>query len=240
MKIKLQRLYVFVLLLGIGMSLQNCQENVIIETNSIENELIEVSLKGKPIKITICHYNAHNDTWKTKSVNEKDVNKHLGHGDKLGECSTSSPEITCDVFTLNPNLDIQWGTTVTSVINIPEDLTIEDINVCLDISHPYVHNLSVKLIAPDGLTEVVLFENIGDFGDNFTNTCFDDEASQSINDGAPPFTADWIPQGNLGDFNNMSSLGDWTLSINDNFVNYDGTLNSWSIEICSETLSNNN
>ena len=51
-----------------------------------EEEIIDVALKAKPIKTTICHYNPHNDTWKTIEVNEKQLAKHLEHGDRRAPC----------------------------------------------------------------------------------------------------------------------------------------------------------
>ena len=57
--------------------------------------------------------------------------------------------------------------------------TINDVNLTLDITHPFDGDLDVFLISPVG-TRVELFTGVGGPGDNFTNTTFDDDAAQSI------------------------------------------------------------
>ena len=90
-------------------------------------------------------------------------------------------------------------------------------------------------------TEVVLFEDVGGSGDNFTNTVLDDLSDEAIDSGSPPFSGSYRPQGNLSDFNGLLSGGDWTLSITDDYDSpsdanndYGGTLLSWSLQICNE------
>ena len=54
-----------------------------------EDEIIDLTLKkGKPVKVevTICHYNPKKDTWKTITVSEKQLARHLEHGDKRAPC----------------------------------------------------------------------------------------------------------------------------------------------------------
>lgn len=70
------------------------------ETSDTEpDEIVAISLKGKPNKVSICHYNPNNDTYKTMSVNEKQLARHLEHGDKRAPCGyTFVPD---DVFEQN-------------------------------------------------------------------------------------------------------------------------------------------
>ena len=123
------------------------------------------------------------------------------------------------------------GTVTESVINITDNNIISDVNVTLNINHEFNADLDVKLIGPDG-TEVILFEDEGGAGDNFTNTTLDDAASSTIDTGSPPFTGTFRPQGNLSDFNGLQSAGNWTLSITDDGFGDGGNLIDWSIKIC--------
>tara|TARA_B100000787_G_scaffold39462_1_gene28031 strand:- start:14757 stop:17696 length:2940 start_codon:yes stop_codon:yes gene_type:complete len=125
--------------------------------------------------------------------------------------------------------------TITSVINITEDIIITDLNITLNIEHTWDNDLDIKLIGPDGVTEVILFEDVGSLGDNFTNTTLDDDASQAIDEGSAPFAGSYRPQGSLSDFNGLMSAGDWTLSITDDAASDGGTLLDWSIQVCSAT-----
>jgi subtilisin-like proprotein convertase family protein len=130
------------------------------------------------------------------------------------------------------NVGPAGGTVTTSIINFADDFTISDVNVTLNITHTWDSDLDVKLIAPDGVTEVILFEDVGLGGDNFIGTVLDDEAGTAITAGSAPFTGTFRPQGNLSDFDGMSSAGNWTLSITDDTNGDGGTLNSWDLQLC--------
>lgn len=102
-------------------------------------------------------------------------------------------------------------------------------SICLDITHTYDGDIAIKLVAPDG-TIVSLANNQGGGNDNFTNTCFRQDASQSIFSGTPPYTGTFKPEDELGLVNNFQNPnGIWTLTINDGFGGDTGNLNSWSL-----------
>ncbi len=131
------------------------------------------------------------------------------------------------VFPIGPGA----GTLTKSIISFTDVNFLNDVNVTIDVQHTYDGDLTIKLRSPSG-TEVILADNVGGSGDNFTNTTFDDQATQSIQDGTPPFTGTFRPQGNLSDFEGESTLGDWTLSILDTANGDEGTLNSWTLQLC--------
>jgi subtilisin-like proprotein convertase family protein len=148
--------------------------------------------------------------------------------------------LSCTTETNNKLLFIgpNSGTVTESVIAITDNLVITDLNVSLNIEHTYNEDLEVKLIGPDGTTEVVLFEAIGGSGDNFTNTVLDDTADSPITSGSAPFTGTFSPQGSLSDFNGLMSSGLWTLSITDTADSDGGQILDWSLQICYDaTLS---
>jgi subtilisin-like proprotein convertase family protein len=121
------------------------------------------------------------------------------------------------------------GATI-STLEIPDAFIIVDVNVEVQIVHPYLEDLSVKVISPDG-TEVQLFTNVGGGGDNFKNTMFNDEADTSIADGVPPFIGVYQPEGSLSDFDGLNTQGTWLLEITDDSKLDVGTLVCWNLTI---------
>lgn len=130
------------------------------------------------------------------------------------------------------------GTVTESIITITDNVVIQDVNVTLNIEHTFDDDLDIKLIGPNG-TEVILVEDEGSSGDNFTNTVFDDDAATSIEDGSAPFTGVFRPEGNLADFIGLSSAGDWTLHITDDANLDGGNLLSWSLQLCVDSALSN-
>ena len=123
-----------------------------------------------------------------------------------------------------------------SDIYISTDIPINDVKVTVNIEHSWASDLNVKLIGPNWRTEVVLFNNVGLGGENFINTVFDDNANMEIENGTPPFTGTFKPQGRLCDFIDagLSSKGDWRLNIEDVQDRDSGNLINWSIELCNK------
>ena len=132
-------------------------------------------------------------------------------------------------YTIGPDIGV-----TTSVINMDQNAVITDVNLTLNVEHTWIADLEVKLIAPDGVTEIILFEDVGSNGDNFTNTVLDDDASTDVSNGESPFTGSYSPTGSLNDLNGLMSAGDCTLHINDDANQDGGNLIDWSIQICTE------
>ncbi len=107
---------------------------------------------------------------------------------------------------------------------------INDLNVSIDITHTFDSDLDAVLVSPVG-TRILLFSDVGDDGDDFTGTSFDDTAAASINDGDAPFTGDFRPSQPLANANGENPAGVWTLEVDDFFAGDDGNLNAWSLTI---------
>ncbi len=119
-----------------------------------------------------------------------------------------------------------------------ENKTISDVNITVNINHPWIEDISLVLISPQG-TPVTLSTNIGSDGNNYTNTVFDNEANSPLSSGIAPFTGTYRPQGDLTRFNGEESYGNWTLKVVDSEVEDLGSLLSWSIEICGVPIDDN-
>ncbi|MEM8734375.1 MAG: proprotein convertase P-domain-containing protein, partial [Planctomycetota bacterium] len=121
--------------------------------------------------------------------------------------------------------------TVTSEIETSGvDAVIADIDVRLEIEHTFAADLEVTLVAPDG-TSVLLFADEGGGGDNFTGTIIDDDASQSITEGAAPFTGRFRPENPLSAFDGKDGNGTWRLEVFDDAGGDTGTLLEWELVI---------
>ena len=114
--------------------------------------------------------------------------------------------------------------------------TITDVNITLNITHPWVGDMEISLVSPAG-TEVMLTDNDGGSGDDFTATVLDDQAALLIDDissGDAPFTGSYVPQELLSTFNGEDVMGVWTLSILDTYTwGDDGELVDWTIDVAT-------
>ncbi len=107
---------------------------------------------------------------------------------------------------------------VSSVITLSEKGKISAIRVSLDITHTYIGDLKVELIAPSG-QRAVLHNREGASKDNLIVT-FDSESKQE-----------------LKAFLGLPSLGDWTVWVADLAKIDIGKLNRWSIELDLEATT---
>ncbi len=108
--------------------------------------------------------------------------------------------------TRSPALAITLANTVSDTITVPDSGTATSVSVAIDISHTYIGDLKVDLVAPDGTTRTL-----------------HSQSSDSTDD---------IDQTYEPDFGDVSIAGTWTLQINDNYAAADdGTLNSWTLAI---------
>jgi len=120
--------------------------------------------------------------------------------------------------------------TINSVISVPDNKTVLDIEVEINITHGYDADLDVTLINPLG-TRIMLVADRGSSNDNFVNTLFDDDATTPIADGSAPFTGSFQPEEPLSGATGGSALGDWTLEVVDDSAGIAGTLDSWTLTL---------
>ncbi|AMC11196.1 hypothetical protein Lupro_07975 [Lutibacter profundi] len=129
------------------------------------------------------------------------------------------------------------GTPATSIINITDNLTISDVNITIDISHTYIQDLVISIIAPDA-TEIVLFDRECN-GENDILVTYDDAAAGIFDCANSAVSATVIPTNLLSGFNGKNSVGDWTLKVVDWYDGDFGDINSWSIQICQNQTTTN-
>lgn len=172
--------------------------------------------------------------WRVKTVNA------------CGEVYSSTYSFTTDnIVCISFNstdtpVNIIDNTTVTSTLNIPNQGTITDIDVYLDISHTWVGDLIIN-ISHDGTT-VNLLDNVGNpaisgdgCGNDNIDATLDDDSTVAVEDecnSGPAISGTVNPEGSLSDFNGLDLNGDWILSFEDTFGQDSGTVNAYTLNIC--------
>jgi len=127
---------------------------------------------------------------------------------------------------------------VTSTLTVGADVAVADVNVRVEIDHPWVGDLHIKLRSPAG-TEVVLLDRPGypglAFGcaDDNPRVTFDDTSTvvlESHCDGTKPWYSGIAhPFQPLAAFNGQSLLGDWKLIVSDRAGGDLGALVDWEL-----------
>ncbi len=120
--------------------------------------------------------------------------------------------------------------TIESQITVENLAFIRDLDVTINIDHPYDSDLDVFLVSPSG-TRIELFTDVGTFGDNFHGTTLDDEADAAIGSGTAPFSGRFRPEGLLSAVDGENPNGVWTLEVTDDTFADVGSLVSWSLTI---------
>ena len=107
--------------------------------------------------------------------------------------------------TSEPALRIADRSTIQDAITVDQSGTATSVSVAVDVTHTYIGDLVIDLIAPDG-TAQTLHSRTG----------------SSANDIDRTYTPD---------FDGTGITGDWTLRIRDHATHDTGTLNSWTLTI---------
>jgi subtilisin-like proprotein convertase family protein len=122
--------------------------------------------------------------------------------------STSTGQFT---QTRSPHLTIPDLATVSDTITVSSSGTVASVSVTVDITHTYIGDLKIDIIAPDG-TSITLHDNSG---------------GSTVNIDQP-----YAPL-----FGSIPISGVWTLQIHDRDAPDPGVLNSWTLTINYSTTT---
>ncbi len=173
------------------------------------------------------------------------VNMNCGGGG--GPCTPQATQTSTDVPQALPD-NSAGGVTSTLTIS-GMDPIIDDVDMNLEITHTWVGDLQATLTSPNG-TVIELFDRPGvpasTFGcaGNDLDVTFDDDAANSATDfentcnNAPAIDGDFQPNVPLSAFNGENPNGTWTLFVSDNAAGDLGSITGWSLDICTQTASN--
>lgn len=122
---------------------------------------------------------------------------------------------------------ITAGNVVPSVLSDPAN---QIISICVDLSTDQIGDIELNLRAPSGQVLELSTNNGGNAGSGYDQVCFTPNAATAIDFAFPPYTGDYLPEGDFADLTGASIDGDWTLLVSDdNNINASGVLESWSI-----------
>ncbi len=129
------------------------------------------------------------------------------------------------------------GSFTTRTLNVPIGGTISDINVFNSLTHTYLSDVQTDISSPqDPTTFVKLFNrSCGNTSGTLNLKFSDDGAAINCTGGATLQTV--VPGVNLSAFNGQNPQGNWTFRVYDNFAGDTGTVNSWGIEVCTQTIA---
>ena len=120
------------------------------------------------------------------------------------------------------------GATIT--INVPDNKTVVNVKLTVNITHPFDGDLTLTLIPPVG-APITLAAKRGGSGDNFVATVFDDAAVAAIAVGTAPFTGSFRPESPLSALNGINAAGDWKLMAVDSAGVDAGTIDNWTLSL---------
>jgi subtilisin-like proprotein convertase family protein len=136
---------------------------------------------------------------------------------------------------LNLNLPINEYQETNHTINVPESGIISDISINVDIAHDYIQDLIVTVTHPNGTTASKLWNRNCTSQNNIVITFKD--WSNNIRCNTTSSGRTYSPSELLNVFHGLDAAGAWKINIKDLGAGDDGILNSWSLDICTQTSS---
>ncbi|WP_294819924.1 reprolysin-like metallopeptidase [uncultured Flavobacterium sp.] len=144
----------------------------------------------------------------------------------ITECTTYTNNTATAIPDNNDNLTF-------SVINVPGSAIIQSVKVGVNITHTYVGDLGLLVARPDE-SQAILWQQLCG-SNNDLNVTFSDTGS-AVSCGSPT-TGLITPVQPLSVFEGAQAQGDWLLAFADFGPGDTGTVNSWSLEICSQSIT---
>ncbi len=127
---------------------------------------------------------------------------------------------------------------ITSKINIAQSGAISDVNVKkVQATHTALRHIQVRLKSPDGTSVTLMSEP--NCNSNSLNAGFDDQSPLTLTN-CPGANLTYKPVGQLSNFIDKNSLGDWTLELEVvNTAGEGGSFNQWMLQVCGAVQSAN-
>ncbi|MEZ0006208.1 subtilisin-like proprotein convertase family protein [Flavobacterium sp. 28YEA47A] len=145
---------------------------------------------------------------------------------------------TCNTYTSNTAFAIPDANANYTVraLNIPTTALVSDVNVAVNITHTWLADINIALVNPGANgTQINLFDQ-GCSNNGVTknlNATFDDQGVSA--NCVATVTGNILPVQPLSVYNGTNPQGNWLLGFRDLGNGDTGTVNSFSITICSQT-----
>ncbi|MBC7607556.1 MAG: T9SS type A sorting domain-containing protein [Burkholderiales bacterium] len=143
---------------------------------------------------------------------------------------------TCNTYTFNTPFALNDGSSNYTVktINVPAAGVISDVNININATHPNLQNLVMAVIRPGGTLSTLFNQQCLDNAD--MNVTFDAQGS-AFNCASPTQGVYAPPTGfNMNALNSFNQQGNWQFGFKDVVAGNAGTINSITLEICTQTL----
>ena len=152
--------------------------------------------------------------------------------------------VTCNNYTASPASPIAAQTPPTwqilGQVAVPDNFVISDMNVSLNISHTRINDLYIGVLPPGATTvgqiRILYQQGCAALVSSNMVTTFDD-AGVNLNCAGIGASNTYKPLNTLSFFNGLSSLGNWRIVVADVAGPNNGTLNSFTFNICSSTTT---
>ena len=145
----------------------------------------------------------------------------------------------CNTYTNStalPFVDQAPGSYTTATLNVPSTTTITNINALTRVTHTYLSDVQFEISSPTNPTTFVKLFNRSCGATNGTlNLKFTDGAA-GINCTGGATLQTVAPSAALSTFVGQNPNGNWNFRVYDNYAGDTGTINSWGIELCTQTI----
>jgi len=176
--------------------------------------------------------------WRVKSVN--------GCGESVysSTFNFTTAAIACTTYnSVQNNITIPaTGATehvITSTLNIPDNVTITDINATVNVQHVWAGDVELKLTSPNGTEVILLVNSKCDDGTDDIGVTYDDQAAGPVvcSTTVPCVGGTIQPENPMSAFNGEASTGNWILTVTDGYPSADGgEFLNFNIEICGAPI----
>ncbi len=129
--------------------------------------------------------------------------------------------------------DGSTGYTIRTISVPTSTSTISDVNINVNATHPNIQHLNFAVVRPGG-SLLTLYNQGCSSGANMNVTW---DAQGSALTCASPTQGTYIPVGSLDSMIGFNPSGTWQMGFRDLVAGTTGTINSFSIEICSQTIA---
>ncbi|WKL46524.1 zinc-dependent metalloprotease family protein [Flavobacterium pectinovorum] len=143
---------------------------------------------------------------------------------------------TCNLYSFGSSFSIPTSSTYTTrTITVPSSAsTVSNVSVNINVTHARFSDLEIEIVSPSGTVARLL--NKGCANTNSTMSLQFDDSGVAL-DCAKTTTQIVLPVDALAAFNGENPQGPWTLRVRDAVSGSFGTINSASINICSQTFT---
>jgi MYXO-CTERM domain-containing protein len=147
---------------------------------------------------------------------------------------TIFPAATSGCITRTATVAQPIGSSTSATLDVPDDMLLGDVQVGVQMSLNFYFSVGLRLQSPAG-TSIGLVKTLSTQAFNRSlSLSFDDDAALPINTQSAIDDVTWTPEAayRLHWLDGESSLGTWTLTLDNSTTAVTGTLDAWTLTIC--------